>query len=228
MPQSITRIAELDFLRGIAILLMIIFHTLFDLAYFYHWPINYLNGFWYYQGKACAILFMLVSGVSCFLSNNSARRGLKVFGTGLIITAATYVFNPVEYIRFGILHLLGSGMLIAPWLKRYSVLTLIVAGTAMIAAGNLTITLTTSVPWLIPLGITPPGFASLDYYPLLPWLGIMLYGLAAGKLLYPTKQSLWPKAASYRWLCWLGRRSLMVYLVHQPLILAGLYLLHQL
>lgn len=231
MPQPTARLAEIDLLRGIAILLMIIFHTLFDLAYFYHWPIDYLNGFWYYQGKASAVLFMLVTGISCTFSRNSLQRGLKVLGTGLVITAATYLFHPAEYIRFGILHLLGSAMLLAPWLKRYSVLTLATVGTACIAAGRLVLTLTTSLPWFIPLGITPSGFASLDYYPIFPWLGIILYGLAAGKLLYPAKQPLWPEAVLYRpvsWLSWLGRHSLIVYLVHQPLILTGLYLLHKL
>lgn len=231
MPQPTARLAEIDLLRGIAILLMIIFHIVFDLAYFYHWPVDYLNGFWYYQGKAAAVLFMLVSGISCTLSRNSLQRGLEVLGTGLIITAVTYLLQPAEYIRFGILHLLGSAMLLAPWLKQYSALTLAVAGTVCIIAGKLTITLTPPLPWFIPLGITPPGFASLDYYPIFPWLGIVLYGLAAGKLLYPAKQPLWPGAALYRpagWLGWLGRHSLPVYLVHQPLILAGLYLLYKL
>ncbi len=225
------RLTEIDCLRGIAIVLMIIFHTVFDLSYFYQQPIDYLNGFWYYQGKTSAVLFMFVSGISCMLSRNSIHRGFQVLGTGLVITITTYFFSPAAYIRFGILHLLGVGMIAAPWLKRYNVKTLALAGTVCIAAGKQTANLSATMSWLIPFGVTPPNFASLDYYPIFPWLGVILYGMAAGKLLYPDKQAIWPAAALYRsarWLNWLGRHSLVIYLVHQPLILATLYVIHKL
>ncbi|CQR72885.1 Acyltransferase family protein [Sporomusa ovata DSM 2662] len=228
MPQT-ARITELDCLRGIALLLMISFHIVFDLACFYNWPLDYLNGFWYYQGKAAAILFMLVSGISNTLSRWPIRRGLTVFGTGMLITIVTYFFNPAMYIQFGILHLLGFGMLTAPWLAKQSALLLTLAGTTLLIMSNWTDSLTPTTTWLLPLGITPTGFASLDYYPLLPWLGVVLYGMAAGKLLYPARQPLWPSAATcvpIHTLSWLGRQSLLIYLVHQPVILVVLSFLH--
>lgn len=224
------RLAEIDLLRGIAILLMIIFHTIFDLAYFYQWPIDYLDGFWYYQGKTSAILFMLVSGISCTLSHNSLRRGLQVLGIGLMITATTYVFSPTMYIQFGILHLLGIGMITSSYWKRYNSLALAIAGTVCIAIGQAAANLKITTPWLIPFGLTPPGFASFDYYPLFPWLGVILYGMAAGKFLYSTKRAVWPTAIYYRpirCLNWLGQHSLVIYLIHQPLILTGLYAVHK-
>ena len=224
MPQA-ARIAEIDCFRGIAILLMILFHIVFDLAYFYNWSLDYLNGFWYYQGKAAAVLFMLVSGISSILSRKPIRRGFTVFGAGMLITAATYCYNPAMYIQFGILHLLGFGMLTAPWFAKGSTLLLTLAGTTILVMGNWAADLTATTTWLLPLGITPAGFASLDYYPLLPWLGVVLYGMAAGKLLYPDKQSLWPSVRTtlpvYA-LSWLGRQSLLIYLVHQPIILVVL------
>jgi uncharacterized membrane protein len=227
LPQ-IGRIVEIDCIRGIAIILMVIFHIVFDLAYFYNWSLDYLTGFWYYQGKSSAVLFMLVSGISCTLSKNPLRRGLKVFGAGILITLVTYYYNPAVCIRFGILHLLGVGMFTAPLLVKQSALTLALAGTALLGLGHWAASQTSATIWLFPLGLTPPGLSSLDYYPLLPWLGIVLYGMATGKLLYPTKQPLWPSAARShpaRILGWLGRRSLIIYLVHQPLILAVLYFL---
>ena len=230
MPQ-IARIAEIDCFRGIALLLMILFHTVFDLAYFYNWPIDYLNGFWYYLGKASAILFMLVSGISSTLSHNPIRRGLTVFSAGMLITVVTYYYSPAMYIRFGILHLLGFGMLITPWLTKLSALLLILAGTTLLVMSNWTAKLMATSSWLLPLGIPPTGFASLDYYPLFPWLGVVLYGLAIGKLLYGHKQPcLSPSATTSlpaRILSWLGRQSLLIYLVHQPIILALLLLLLQ-
>lgn len=228
MPQA-ARITELDCLRGIAILLMILFHIVFDLACFYNWSLDYLNGFWYYQGKTAAILFMLVSGISNTLSRQPIRRGLTVFGAGMLITIVTYFYNPAMYIRFGILHLLGFGMLTAPWLAKQSALLLILTGTTLLITSKWLASQVTTTTWLLPLGITPTGFASLDYYPLLPWLGIVLYGMAAGKLLYPNKQPLWPSMTTcgpIRTLSWLGRQSLLIYLVHQPIILAVLSVLH--
>jgi uncharacterized membrane protein len=207
---------------------MIIFHIVFDLAYFYNWPLDYLQGFWYYQGKSSAILFMLVSGISSTLSGKPTRRGLIVFAAGMLITAATYLFNPSVYIRFGILHLLGFGMLIAPMMAKLPAWLLTVAGTALIFAGSWADGWTVSTFWLLPLGIKPAGFASLDYYPLLPWLGIVLFGMATGKLLYTNRQPLWPSAAasiSVRVLSCLGRHSLLIYLIHQPILLLTFSLL---
>jgi len=230
LPQ-IARIAEIDCFRGIALLLMILFHIVFDLAYFYNWSIDYLNGFWYYLGKASAILFMLVSGISNTLSHNPIRRGLTVFGAGMLITVVTYYYIPAMYIRFGILHLLGFGMLAAPWLTKLSALLLILSGTTLLVMSNWTANLMATNSWLLPLGITPTGFASLDYYPLFPWLGVVLYGLAIGKLLYGHKRPcLFPSATTSlpaRILIWMGRQSLLIYLVHQPIILALLLLLLQ-
>lgn len=230
MPQ-VARIAEIDCFRGIALLLMILFHIVFDLAYFYNWPIDYLHGFWYYLGKASAILFMLVSGISSTLSHNPIRRGLTVFGAGMLITVITYYYIPAMYIRFGILHLLGFGMLAAPWLTKLSALLLILSGTTLLVMSNWTANLMATNSWLLPLGITPTGFASLDYYPLLPWLSVILYGLAIGKLLYVRKQPcLSPTVTNThpaRILSCLGRQSLLIYLLHQPIILALLLLLLQ-
>lgn len=227
MSQA-ARIAEIDCFRGIAILLMVLFHLVFDLTYFYNWSLDYLHGFWYYQGKAAAILFMLISGISSTLSRSPVRRGLNVLGAGMIITAVTYFYNPAMYIRFGILHLLGCSMLLAPRLIRQSALRLTLAGTLLLVMGNQTADLTATTPWLLPLGIRPADFSSLDYYPLLPWLGVILYGMTAGKLFYSNKRPLWPAATANCSACalsWLGRHSLLIYLVHQPIIISLLYLI---
>lgn len=221
------RLMEIDCIRGIAIVLMVIFHTVFDLAYFYNWPIDYLQGFWYYQGKASAILFMLISGISSTLSRRSVRRGLTVFGAGMLITAATYYYNPAMYVQFGILHLLGFSMVIAPWTTQLPVCLLTVSGISFLLAGSVVDDLTAASPWLLPFGLKPASFASLDYYPLLPYLGVIFFGIALGKLLYAGKQSLWPASLTGNFACnlsYLGRHSLLIYLIHQPILLALLFL----
>ncbi|WP_371365582.1 hypothetical protein SRRS_02980 [Sporomusa rhizae] len=230
MPKTV-RIAEIDCCRGIAILLMIVFHLVFDLAYFYHWPLTYLDGFWYYQGKTAAILFMLLSGISSLFSSNPFRRGIMILATGAVISMATYFYDPASYIRFGTLHLLGVAMLASPLFIQLKAVELLIAGTVIIATGRLTATLTTPTTYLLPLGISPPDFASLDYYPLIPWLGIVLYGMAAGKLIYRNKQPKFPAAGAYRpvqWLSRLGKHSLIIYLVHQPILLLFLLAVYKL
>ena len=169
MKNSSSRIWEIDFFRGIAILLMVVFHLIFDLAVFYGYTLNYMDGFWYYEGKLSAIMFMAIAGVSSTLSVHDFRRGLVVFACGMLITLATYFYDPQTYIRFGILHLLGSCMMLFPFIKNLKSGWLLVAGTIAIASGQWMAQLTSSSSLLLPFGVTPAGFTSLDYYPLLPW-----------------------------------------------------------
>lgn len=224
--KPLTRIWEIDFFRGIAICLMVTFHLVFDLTYYWRYNLQYLQGFWFYVGKLSAILFTLIAGISATLSAANVRHGALVVFWGMVITAATWLLDSHTYIRFGILHMLGASMMISPLLKRLPPPGLLAAGTVVILAGQVTGRLDGVSGALLPLGVTPPDFTSLDYYPLLPWLGLFCYGMALGGIRYRGRtvrgrQPAWtiPLAAA-------GRHSLAVYLLHQPLLLAALYLLH--
>ena len=227
MTNSPSRIWEIDFFRGIALLLMVAFHLIFDLTDFWGYNLNYMNGFWYYEGKLSAIMFTAIAGVSSTLGVYHFRRGLVVFVWGMFITLATYLYNPQTYIRFGILHMLGSCMILFPFIKNLSPGWLILAGTAIIASGQWTAQLTIPSSLLLPFGIIPADFTSLDYYPLLPWSGFFLYGAALGQVLYKEHYSRLPQLSWLQPLTALGRHSLAVYLIHQPLLLATLYILHR-
>src|SRR5665647_1682285 len=111
------RIWEIDLIRGIAIILMIIFHLIVDLKDFYGYNLDYFRGFWYIEGKFSAILFMLICGVSSTLGRNNIRHGLKVFIWAMILTAVTYIYNGSCYILFGILHFLGISLLSANFMR---------------------------------------------------------------------------------------------------------------
>ena len=79
--------------------------------------------------------------------------------------------------------------------------------------------------WLLPLGIHSPEFASYDYFPLVPWFGVFLAGAALGKWAYAPGRSLLPLSPRETFINFAGRHSLLIYLVHQPVIMGVLYLL---
>lgn len=225
--SSRSRIWELDFLRGIALLAMIAFHILYDLKEFYQVPISYEQGPVYYLGKFAASLFIVVAGISCSLSKSNIKRGIKLFLLGLLITLVTSLVVPGSNIIFGILHFLGTSIVLYSIFKHLKPGMLLILGTAVIMAGFCFKKITLPNNILAPLGLLGPEFYSVDYYPLVPWLGLFLYGAAMGKILYTQKQSLFPASPlRQNLLNTLGQHSLSIYLLHQPVILLLLSLLY--
>ncbi|WP_333870703.1 heparan-alpha-glucosaminide N-acetyltransferase [Desulforamulus putei] len=226
--QSDSRIWELDLLRGTAILLMVLFHIIFDLNEFFQVPIPYAEGPVFYIGKAAASLFIFVAGISCSLSRNNVKRGVKLIGLGLLITLVTSLVVPGSNIIFGILHFLGTAVLLYDFFKRLRPGILLILGTAVIWAGSCFQQITMPNSLLAPLGLLGPDFYSVDYYPLVPWLGLFLYGVAVGKMIYKEKKSLFPAFPLRQNLInTLGRHSLSIYLLHQPVILLLLSLIYR-
>lgn len=218
------RIWEIDFLRGIALLLMVYFHIIFDMRDIYGYNVVYDSGWNMIAGKASAILFMLISGVSCSLSRSNIKRGFKVLAAAMVITAATHIFDSRLGIKFGILHLLAAGMLLSPLLMKLDKYLLILVGASIIAAGRLISEINADHDWFFIFGIHSNSFISSDYYPLVPWLGIFILGISAGMFLYKNKKSLFKFSVGQNPVSMAGRHTLPVYMIHQPLILAALEL----
>lgn len=235
------RLWEVDTLRGIAIILMICYHFIFDLAYFGVYSGYMLSTPWQTFARSIGSTFIFVLGVSLTLRANRLKpelddrrlfqkyllRGAKIFAWGLVVTAVTYVLLPYGFVVFGILHLLGLSTILAyPFLRsRWASL---VGGVAVIALGIILARSTSPSPWLLWLGVRQLGRYMVDYYPIFPWFGIALLGVFAGLTLYPggtprfTLPDLSPKAP-IRALTFLGRHSLLIYLIHQPILLALLF-----
>ncbi len=215
---------------------MVGYHILFDLGEFrgvrrfLGFSTDLSSAAWTAAQLSFAGLFVVLSGISSTLSRSNVRRGLKLLVISLGVTAVTYAFEPTSAVYFGILQCLALSMLI------YGAVFVKAGPIACAAGGGLVLGLGAALPaltaggtirfdWLLPLGIHSPEFSSYDYFPLVPWLGVFLAGAALGKAAYASGRSLIPRPPAETFINFAGRHSLLIYLVHQPVIMGVLYLL---
>ncbi len=239
------RFWEVDTFRGLAIITMITYHFLFDITFFGVYPFEVNSGFLWYFARATAFTFIFLMGVSLTLSNSRSmitgeylegglfkkylKRGLKIFSLGILITFATWIFIPQEFIIFGVLHFIGISIILAyPFIKR-KYLNLIL-GISIILLGIYLGNFNFDFTWLMWLGFIPNNLQTVDYFPLIPWFGVVLLGLFFGGILYKNYQrqfNLPDLSSNYiiRGFSFLGRNSLIIYLIHQPILIILLYLL---
>ena len=225
------RIWEIDVARGLCIPGMILIHLIYDVVNLYgfiYWP--YPTWYSLFKNNYGA-LFILISGVSVTLGSRSVRRGLTVFLSGMTVTAVTvgmYLLGMAGrgiIIYYGVLHCLGTCMILWPLFRGLRPAQLLALGIPLVMVGWWLRGESFQMPFLMPLGFTFPGFSSSDYFPLMPNLGYFLLGAAFGKGFYAEKQSLFPHVAAQnpliRFFGWCGRNSLMIYLLHQPILALG-------
>jgi len=232
------RIWELDALRGLFIIVIVIFHLFYDLVYLFD-----LVDLTHPVSKALYQLgndwggtpFLVISGICVSFGRSPVRRGLQVIGCGMLITLVTvgmYLFGFTGksiIIYFGVLHCLGVCMLLWTLFKKLPTPALLILGIVMSAIGlYLKNNVYVDFPWLIPFGIPSRSFASSDYFPLLPNLGYFLIGAFLSRVLYPSRQTLFPRVNAdtpiLKGLQFIGSHSLIIYLLHQPLLAALVYL----
>jgi uncharacterized membrane protein len=238
------RFWEVDTVRGVAVVLMVFYHLVFDLSYFGAYSGYMYSGPWQTFARSIGSTFIFVLGLSLTLRYGRLEpklgskqlfqkfllRGAKLFGWGVVITIVTYFVIGRGFVVFGILHLLGLSTILAyPFLSR-SRWTNLVAGLVVIGLGMYVDNLRSPSLWLIWLGVRQAGRPMLDYYPLLPWFGVALLGVFVGFSLYPRGVPRFAlpdlsQTAPIRGLAFLGRHSLLIYLIHQPILLAILMLL---
>lgn len=236
--NSTSRYAVLDAIRGFALVHMILYHTSWDLVYLFgfDWPWYRSYTAYLWQQSICWS-FIFLAGFCQSLGRQRYRRGWIVFSAGALISILTRLLMPQNQILFGVLTLIGSCLLIVtacePLLNRIPPLagfllnTVFFIWTKNVPQGYLGLgkKFIISLPrswythlYTAYLGFPPSNFHSTDYFPLIPWLFLFTAGYFSFRywkqqnLLHLLKPSFIPP------LEWLGRHSLIIYLLHQPLL----------
>lgn len=250
--MSKNRYHLLDTLRGLLLINMVAFHAIYDVVYILGFPIPWytsLPGYLWQQSICWGFIFL--SGFCFRLSRHPLRHGLVVLGAGVLVSLITWTAMPSQAILYGVLWLLGLAGLIqclvwALWNRLgYSpfppILGLVLACAAFF--------LTRNVPYgwlgfeglriaplppelyagqgLAVLGFPGPGFYSADYFPLIPWFFLYVAGYFLWRCIGSRRQVMDKLRPGIRPLAFLGRHSLLIYLLHQPALMLIFYCYQQ-
>ncbi len=203
---------------------MIVFHFFFDLDYFGIFHQEMFEGWWLLWARVGQFLFLGLAGFSVALSSRGftgqLSRGAKILLCGMLVSFVTWIFAGDEFVKFGVLHFIGVAVVIGSCFKRRPAFALLVAAASFIL-GEYFKTLTVSSHFLFPFGLVYSGFGSLDYFPIFPWISVVLIGLVLGEWYLKKVRAQFKEVPL---LNWMGKRSLLIYLFHQP-ILIGLLLI---
>lgn len=222
------RIWELDAARGIAILCVCIVHAFYFLdrcsSLSIHW-----SPFFYWVKQYGGTFFVILSGLCASLGTKSNwQRACVVLSCGFALTIATSLLNlyggedETILIQWGVLHMIGFAMLAYNLLKKIPDVPLLIISLAIILGGYYLLeNVRVQNQWLFVLALRPDPFYAMDYFPILPHLGWFMFGSLVGKYVYKDKKSLlnWKckDGAVARFLCWCGRKSLIIYMAHMVL-----------
>jgi uncharacterized membrane protein len=240
MPSKRPRLPLIDIARGVAIIAMVIYHFCWDLSYYRFIPVDvgYDPG-WVMFARSILFAFMLLVGVGLVLGHGDGvrwqrfwRRWLFLVGGAGLITLGTWLTFPDSFVYFGVLHAIAAASLLAlPFLFTPVWVTGLAAATVVGLPFVFSDPLYNSkaLSWI---GFwTEPPYTN-DLVPLFPWLGVVLAGIVLARLVRgtPTETRLaavQPNNRPARMLGWMGRWSLVIYLVHQPVLLAAIVPLSQ-
>lgn len=222
------RIELIDGARGLSIILMIFYHFFYDLAVFCAFPswIVY-NPLFNFLQPVFAGLFILMSGASAMFSRSNVKRGLKMLAGGLAISLVTWLFDPSLFVRFGILHFMGVAALLFAALR--PLITKIpyqqYLWPVLFFLCYFALDRTFDVKYLAFLGFRSPGYASSDYFPVLPWIFVYFMGAWLGARIKAGRMPQWFYETRAPFFAAVGRHTLWIYLLHQPILMGLTYLI---
>lgn len=231
------RYVAVDGLRGLAVLLMVIYHFTFDLNYFGQVQIDFYNDPLWLGFRALIVsMFLGLVGISLHLATRHGinrpafvRRLLLLIFNAALVSAGSYMVFPESMIYFGILHFIAVASVLGLFMVRFYRLNLLL-GILLISAGFFMSHPLFDHPMLHWVGLMTHKPVTEDYVPLVPWLGVVLVGLFLGRRYFsaePLPRLLrWPgEPPAMRVLTLAGRHSLLIYMVHQPLLIGAMFVL---
>ncbi len=225
----------IDYLRGIALLLMFAYHFSFDLNYYHFITTNFYNNpFWIYFRIIIVSLFLWIVGVSLWLASHKGlklpriakRLGWLTLAAALV-SYVSYLTFPHSYIFFGILHFIIVASLIGLLFMRFYYANLLIGIALIVIALSVSFPMFNH-PALQWFGLMPHKPITEDYVPFLPWFGVVLIGIFSGEFIFKQRHlkffSRWrEKTKLQSTISCMGRYSLILYLLHQPLFMGILF-----
>jgi len=232
---TLRRIEALDAARGLALFAMATYHLTWDFEFFgYLEPGTATSGWLKIYARAIASSFLFLAGFSLVLAHypvlkarSFAKRLAVIVAAAAAITVATAVAMPESMIFFGILHAIAAGSLVGLAFLRLPPFVTLAVAVAAIALPNFYRSEIFDAPALLFVGLSQHLPRSNDYVPLLPWVGALLTGIAAARIALASGclSRLAGLPAGPSWIRLAGRNSLIVYLLHQPLLIAVVFLI---
>jgi len=224
------RIATIDILRGIAIVMMFVFHFSFDLNFFGYVEIHFLaDPFWANFRRFIVGSFLFLMGISIFLANRKqlnikhfTRRLILLFIFALLVTLGSYFMFPESFIYFGILHFIFVASILGLAFRRFYWFNLGL-GIALLVLDTLYSHPMFDNPTINWIGFTTHLPYTEDYVPLIPWFGVVLIGMFVGRALFSSTPPTWLAWQATnpvtKTLAFGGRHSLLIYILHQPIFI---------
>ncbi len=226
------RFVHVDALRGFAIVMMVFYHFCFDLSYFGLAPFDfYQDSFWLNFRTLILCLFIGLVGVSLVLASQPRlntgrylRRLILLVASAALVSLATWWVFADRFVFFGVLHFIAVASVLGLLFVRAGWFNLI-AGVAIILFATQYQSAWFDTPGRRWIGLMTHKPLTEDYVPLLPWFGVVLLGLFVGPYLrrwLEARRRALRETGTVRWLALAGRHSLVIYLIHQPLLMGAL------
>ncbi len=215
------RVPYLDILRAVAVIWMIIFHVTYDMRMFGLNQINFAEGFWYAFPRLIAGTFLFCVGIALNYTHKERVKAsamfkrLKKLGiSSLAVSLGTFIAFPQQWVYFGTLHCILAGSLLGAFFVHRRKEAFVIMCMILILQYGVGF----DIKWVSSILQRP----SMDFIPIYPWFWVILLGILLGP--YLSRNSCLMGLRTPRFFDFLGRHSLAIYLIHQPLIFGSLYL----